>query len=718
MRPAHDDPQAQPERRRPIGQILVDMGALAPGDLVRATAIRHREDARIGDILLAHGMVEEATLYRALARQYHAIVADFAGMPPDVRLIDRLGADECLRRGLLPWRHSGGTVVVAACRPEEFESLRPRLTAIFGPVRLAVTSETALHQALLGSRQRRLAACAETRVAAHESCREMDVHRITRIVSALGIVLLLLALFRPLAAAILLTSWAVLTLLVSTALKLAAAFAQAKYSQDRQTMFSSRRKTARLPIVSVMVPLFREREIASRLIRRLSRLSYPRELLDILLVVEEDDLVTQEAIAGTELPRWMRQVIVPRGGVKTKPRALNFALDFCRGSIVGIYDAEDAPEPEQIHKVATRFAQVGPEVACLQGVLDFYNARTNWLSRCFTVEYASWFRVILPGYERMGLTVPLGGTTLFFRRDAIEKLGGWDAHNVTEDADLGVRLARHGYRTELLHTATGEEANCRLWPWIKQRSRWLKGYAMTYAMHMQNPRRLLADLGPWRFFGVQVLFLGALSQFLLAPLLWSFWLFPLGLPHPMRTLLPHDVIIVLGGLFLLSEVVTVACAMVATSTPSHKWLWPWVPTLHFYYPLATFAAIKGLWEIVTKPFYWDKTVHGVHDLGFHEEEENSRTAEASCGPADAPGAVLPEPTGSPGFAEARRAFLFETYERSARAAPPVAPRHLTFGLDLDRAGHRAGPPSASARADGGGPAARAVVPDALPSASG
>ncbi len=713
--------------RSPIGQILVNMGALDPGDLVRAAAMRQREDARIGDILLAHGMVDEPTLYRALAQQHHATVADFDKTAPDVRLIDRLGADECLRRGLLPWCQVGGTVIIASCRPEQFEDLRPRLSALFGPVRMAVASETAMHEALLRSRQRKLALSAETRVAAHESCREMDIRKLTRMMSSLAVLGLILALLSPMSAAILLTAWAVLTLVVSTGLKIAAAFAQASTARTRQSTFSSRRTKTALPTVSIMLPLFKEREVATRLIKRVSRLTYPRELLDICLVVEEDDTVTQDAIASTDLPRWMRQIIVPRGGVKTKPRAMNFALDFCRGSIIGIYDAEDAPEPEQIHKVVAHFAQTGPEVACVQGILDFYNARTNWLSRCFTVEYATWFRVILPGYERMGLAVPLGGTTLFFRREAIEELGGWDAHNVTEDADLGIRLARHGYRTELLHTVTEEEANCRLWPWVKQRSRWLKGYAMTYAMHMQNPRTLWRDLGAWRFFGVQALFLGALSQFVLAPFLWSFWLFPLGLPHPMRAILPHDVLVVLGTIFLLSEVVTVAVGMVATSTPKHKWLWPWVPTLHFYYPLATLAALKGLWEMVTKPYYWDKTAHGVHDLGFHEDEPdtasapNSAPTPMSSQPRPAPlvlgtdqriaaspsGAATPQKPATPlilypaakprqnshesgadrvrAFGEATSAFVFERLEQDASGSVPKPGRRLTFGLDLEAA---------------------------------
>ena len=688
-------------RRKPIGQILVDMGAVSVRDLARAAAMRDYQDARIGDILLAHGMVSEVQLYRALAIQHGATVADLESTPADVRLIDTYGAKNCLRDGLLPWRRVGGMVVIASCRPEEFDARRAELIDMFGPVRLAVTSETALHEAVLRSRRRRLAENAETRVAAHESCREMDVRKATRVVSALGLAFVLLAALAPVAVAVAFTAWAVITLTVSMGLKLAAVFAQKRRVREDLALFSSRRKKPPMPIVSILVPLFKEREIASRLVKRLTRLNYPRELLDICLVVEEDDTVTQAAIARTDLPRWIRQIVVPRGGVKTKPRALNYALDFCRGSIVAIYDAEDAPAPQQIHDVAARFAVAGPEVACLQGILDFYNAKTNWLSRCFTVEYATWWRVVLPGYEKLGLVVPLGGTTLFMRRSALEELGGWDAHNVTEDADLGLRLARHGYRTELIHTVTEEEANCRVWPWVKQRSRWLKGYAMTYAVHMRRPRQLWRDLGPWRFFGVQALFLGALSQFALAPFLWSFWAFPLGLPHPLGNLIPYELFLVLGALFIFSEAITVAVSMVATSNPKHKWLWPWVPTLHFYYPLATLAALKGLIEIVTKPFYWDKTAHGIHDVpDAHAAAAEDRSAPLTLaqsqrsdmpklvlGKEDALRAALPprlDETQTVGFAETRtdykhrRAELDEILGKNL----PRPVRGLTFGIDL------------------------------------
>jgi cellulose synthase/poly-beta-1,6-N-acetylglucosamine synthase-like glycosyltransferase len=305
--------------------------------------------------------------------------------------------------------------------------------------------------------------------------------------------------------------------------------------------------------------------------------------------------------------------VVPAGRVKTKPRALNLALDHCRGAIIGIYDAEDAPEPDQIRKVVERFHRRGPDVACLQGVLDYYNPRTNWLSRCFTIEYATWFRLILPGIQRLGLAVPLGGTTLFFRRSVLEELGGWDAHNVTEDADLGIRLYRHGYRTELLDTVTGEEANCRVIPWIKQRSRWIKGYMMTWAVHMRAPGLLWRQLGGWRFAGFQIMFLGTILQFLLAPLMWSFWSIPMGLGHPLTGVLANSDIIAMSTAFILSEAVSITLGIVALRRSGHRISPLWVPTLQLYFPLAALAAYKGLWELLTRPFYWDKTNHGLFD---------------------------------------------------------------------------------------------------------
>ncbi len=604
---------------RSLGQILLEDGALAPGDLVRALAIEAREEAALADILLAHGMVEEAALARALARQWGARVVDPVADPPDVRLIDRMGAEDCLRAGLLPWRRAGGVTVVAAARPGAFLRERDALTARLGPVAMAIAPARGMETALLALRRGSLTARAETCLPAAESCRGWSGGARQTFALSAGVALIGAAgLAAPWMVLGVLAIWAMLTLLAVTALKLLAAAVRWRDLRRPRgggplAACGAAPRMLRLPVVSLLVPLHREPDIAPRLVARLGRLNYPRELLDVLLIVEAGDGATRAALEGAALPRWMRVVEVPAGPIRTKPRALNYALPWCRGSIVGIYDAEDRPEPEQIHAVVRRFHERGPEVACLQGVLDFYNPRTNWLARCFTVEYAVWFRIVLPGLARLRLPVPLGGTTLFLRRAALEAVGGWDAHNVTEDADLGIRLARHGYRTELIDSVTEEEANCRPLPWVRQRSRWLKGYAMTWAVHMRAPRLLWRQLGPRGFLAFQVLFLGSLSQYLLAPLLWSFWVLPFGLPHPLADALPAEALPALVVAMLLAEATNIAVALTAVRGRHHRHLLPWVPTLHLYFPLGALAVYKGLWEMAARPFFWDKTAHGLHD---------------------------------------------------------------------------------------------------------
>lgn len=607
---------AQPPRRRPLGQILLDRGHVDPGALLKAVAIHQREDLPLGDILLAHGWIAEDALMAALAEQWQAEVPDLARHPPDARLIDRLGAAACLSRGLLPWRRLGGITVVVTARPTAFAAELPRLEAELGPCAMALASEPQLHAALLARRQTRLARQAERLVPAPLSCRGTDGGASSRRALA-GLALLAagIALAPRLAMQGLLA--ATLALLVALQLlKLAALVAQARRPVDARGQPPERPLPplpGKLPMITILVPMFREKDIATRLVGRIGRLDYPRELLDVLLIVEEEDTMTRAALTGSRLPVWMRVITVPNGSIRTKPRAMNFALNFARGSIVGVFDAEDAPEPLQLRRVVRRFSEVAPEVVCLQGILDFYNPRTNWLSRCFTLEYASWFRVFLPGLARLGMVVPLGGTTLFFRRAALVALGGWDAHNVTEDADLGVRLARRGWRTELIDCVTLEEANCRILPWIKQRSRWQKGFVMTWRVHMRRPATLLREIGPRAFLGLQILLLGSVAQALLAPLLWSFWLMALMLPHPADALMPAPQLVTMVGLFLGAEAINIACAVWAVRGPAHRHLIPWAPALHVYNMLATFSAWKALHEVATRPFYWDKTEHGLFD---------------------------------------------------------------------------------------------------------
>ena len=615
-------PTIAPRTLRPLGQILLEDGVLDPGDLLKATLISQKQGQQLAHVLLAQRMVAADALARGLSRQWRTTAIDPATSPADPRLIDLAGAGFCLTNAILPWRRIGGVTWIATARPDAFEALLHRLPREFGHVRMLLASEDQVQSGVLEWRRTRLIREAECRVPAAESCRTQDHARTARLAALLVVAVLTGIALAPTLLAFILTAWAVLTLISQSALKLLAfaGFRRAR-SENRELqqavaegqLLPSDRDVP-LPMISVMVPLFKESDVAGKLVARLARLQYPRELTDILLVIEASDDVTEAALKGVTLPHWIRVVRVPDGPIKTKPRALNYALNFCKAQIVGIWDAEDRPDPDQLHKVARAFHFAPADVACLQGALDFYNPRTNWLARCFTIEYAAWFRVLLPGVARLGLVVPLGGTTLFFRRHLLEEVGAWDSWNVTEDADLGVRLCRRGYRTQIIDTTTDEEANCRAMPWVKQRSRWLKGYALTWAVHMRNPALLHRELGPWRFWWFQVQFFGSVSQYLLAPVLWSFWLLSLGLPHPLRGPLEglgSWAVPALFTLFVASELLSIFVGMRAVSGAKHRHLLAWVPTLHLYFPLGCLAGWKAICEVVTKPFYWDKTAHGL-----------------------------------------------------------------------------------------------------------
>ena len=531
----------------------------------------------------------------------------------DTRALDQFGLETALRNCALPMEPAGAVTPVACKSLKDFRRLEPHLKSILGPVICRPKPAEAIEAEILRLRSVQLARRAETRTPKSESCRTWSGTRMAFMVSFFFLGFIVFATLAPVLALSLVTGWAVLTLAAVTLLRSIGTLEAFRHAR-RKRRWSSRRpdhmSNNDLPTISLLVPLFDELNIAGHLVKRLEALDYPRSKLDVCLILEHGDLRTESALKHAQLPDWMRIVNVPNGPVQTKPRAMNYALDFTRGEIIGIYDAEDKPARDQLRKVALEFRRAPPNVACLQGVLDFYNASDTWLSRCFTIDYAAWFRLVLPGLVRLGMVIPLGGTTVFFRRGALEDLGRWDAHNVTEDADLGLRLARRGYRCQFVQSVTEEEATSRVRPWLRQRSRWIKGYAITWAVHMRDPLQLLGDLGPLRFLGVQVVFLGTLSHFLLAPFLWSFWLILFGFSHPVSETFSGPVVLGIGTLFFVSEITTLLIAGMAVATPRHSWLIKWVPLMHLYFPLAAIASWKGFAELMTRPFFWDKTSHG------------------------------------------------------------------------------------------------------------
>ena len=352
------------------------------------------------------------------------------------------------------------------------------------------------------------------------------------------------------------------------------------------------------------------------LVAALLRLDYPAAKLDILLVVESVDQETQAALRAQALPPHMRVLVVPDVGPRTKPKALNYALRLARGVLVVVYDAEDEPEPDQLRRAQHAFQHGPPDLMCVQGRLALYNPRPGWLARQFMLEYAALFDMMLPALVALGLPVPLGGTSNHFPRATLEALGGWDAYNVTEDADLGIRIARAGGRIAVLDSTTFEEAPEQLGVWLRQRTRWLKGFMLTWLVHMRRPGRLLAQLGPIGFIGFNAFLGGTVLSALILPV----FIVMLGLEVAAGgLLLPAET--ALGGALLWAAVFNLvggflsgmAIAGFAASRRGLLGLLPHLVVMPLYWVLISLAAYRAAAQLVTAPYLWEKTPHRARE---------------------------------------------------------------------------------------------------------
>jgi len=416
--------------------------------------------------------------------------------------------------------------------------------------------------------------------------------------------------------------------------------------------------SAALPVYTVLLPLYHEPRVARRLMEAMRNLDYPADRLDIKLLLEEDDADTRRQLDGLALPPGVEVVVVPHAFPKTKPRACNHGLARARGEFTVIYDAEDRPEPDQLKKAVCAFARLPERYACLQAKLNYYNPRQNWLTRFFTLEYTAWFDLFLPGLVALGVPVPLGGTSNHFRTAALRRAGGWDPFNLTEDCDLGIRLHEKGLRTRVLESVTWEEANARLGNWIRQRSRWVKGYFQTHFVHTRSNLRAVARLGPLGFLSFLLTVGGLSASLLLNPVFWAMGLAYLGLwggshlgltPEPWR-LRYHDTVGDLPGapLTLWSRMsqafwwaalalawANAAFVLTSVFAAVRRRYWGLLPQAilsPLYWALISVAAWKGFLQLFTRPFYWEKTRHGLDEAGARESARLLRSARGDAPP--------------------------------------------------------------------------------------
>jgi glycosyltransferase XagB len=385
----------------------------------------------------------------------------------------------------------------------------------------------------------------------------------------------------------------------------------------------------RLPLYSIIVALYDEAAAAESLVRSLRALDYPPEKLQIILVLEPDDHATRAALQRLDPGAPFEIMIAPEAGPRTKPKALNAALALTRGEFVAVYDAEDRPASDQLHRALDAFFGNGRDAACVQARLTIDNTRDGCLPRMFTAEYAGLFDVLLPGLSARKLPLPLGGSSNHFRTDILRDVArGWDPYNVTEDADLGMRLARLGYHSAVIGSTTYEEAPADVGPWIRQRTRWFKGWSQTWCVHMRHPVRLARELGFSGFMTFQLVVGGTVLSALVHPVFAVTLIYSIA----MGTFFPVGADLAGAILFGLSNGALVAGYLTSAALGliglkrrgllSQAWVLLLMP-LHWL--LLSAAAWRALYQLLRDPYRWEKTAHGLARTSRLDAQQAVRT---------------------------------------------------------------------------------------------
>jgi glycosyltransferase involved in cell wall biosynthesis/cellulose synthase/poly-beta-1,6-N-acetylglucosamine synthase-like glycosyltransferase/O-antigen/teichoic acid export membrane protein len=375
-------------------------------------------------------------------------------------------------------------------------------------------------------------------------------------------------------------------------------------------------KNKDLPLYTVLCPLYKEAAVLPQFVDSMKQLNYPKNKLEVLILLEKDDLETQQVATALDLPKYFKIVLVPNSNPKTKPKACNYGLNLTHGKYLVIYDAEDKPERNQLKRAYIAFTlHPDKRVVCLQAKLNYYNPQHNLLTRLFTAEYSLWFDMILPGLQSVNTMIPLGGTSNHFIVEKLRELHGWDAFNVTEDCDLGVRLFRKGYRTAIINSMTLEEANSRPINWLRQRSRWIKGYMQTYLVHVRSFRQMIRD-HKWHALVFQLNIGGKIAVMVINPILWATTIAYFGLHRyfgaAIESVFPAPIFYIGVISLLLGNFMYLYNYMIGCAKRGEWWLIKYVFFIPFYWLWMSVAAAMAAVQLVFKPHYWEKTHHGFH----------------------------------------------------------------------------------------------------------
>ena len=598
----------------PLGQMLLRRGVIDEDELESALLVGKAQRLRLGEALVAVG-VKQTDIWGALAEQWGMAAIDVTRHWVDLGIANELDAQGALWHRVLPLREAGGAVVVAMADPTD----RDAQQYLESRLRMPVVARLAL-PAALRQRQEQVYRQQLVRVSSallETKTPELSAHTMLSrqqkfALAIAGIVAVVLAIVMRGSFAIAISS-AVIVLYAAVVIFRAYVTVRAARSRGLVTISQEQLdELTEFPIYTILLPLFGEAAVLPQLLKACRDLDYPPSKLDIKLLLEEDDRATREVVARTDLPANVDVVVVPAEGPRTKPKACNYGLQFARGDYCVIYDAEDVPPPDQLKKALVAFRNGDLDTGCVQARLDYYNPDQNLITKWFTLEYTMWFRLFLPGLVDLRLPVPLGGSSNHFPTALLRRLDAWDPNNVTEDADLGMRLHRFGYQTLLMESTTMEEANSDFVNWMRQRSRWGKGYFVSWLVLMRTPRRVWREMG-WRgTLAMQLILGGTFGIALLNLFLWlltGLWVLAhfdfIGNLFPSWIYYAGMLEMLFGNFFFLY------LGLWAARTRNSFELNHAALLIPVYWAMTGIAMIKSGVQTVSNPQFWEKTRHGL-----------------------------------------------------------------------------------------------------------
>ncbi|WP_051549171.1 glycosyltransferase [Nocardioides sp. URHA0032] len=610
-----------PEARRArmqMAQMLTRSGLITDDQLQRAMLEYSRTGDPLGDILVSHEAITEDVLVAALSEMYQMQRVGLSEFAPDMEVARRLPEPIAQAFQVVPVAATEELVLLAVARPLDAEQAAEVEEALGSPFRQLLANRTELDQLIQHVHSRHYAEVStrllmETRPEESAHIVVSGGQKATFVLVA--IVVVVCGVIWPMSTVIgVIAACSLLYLVVSfykfrLTLRALGTHLETDVTDEEIAALDERH----LPRYTILVPLYKEAAIVPRLVRDINALDYPRTRLDVKLLCEEDDQETVAKIRAMELPPHFHLVVVPDSQPKTKPKACNYGLQLATGSYCVIFDAEDRPDPDQLKKAVIAFGRVADNVVCVQAKLNHFNQDQNLLTAWFANEYSMHFELILPAMGAAESPIPLGGTSNHFVTSKLRELGAWDPFNVTEDADLGIRLHREGYRTAMIDSTTLEEANSQVPNWIRQRSRWNKGYIQTWLVHMRHPFQLLAATGLRGFLSIN-LTMGTAFVLLLNPIFWGLTtLYVFTQAGIIQQLFPGIIFYVASALLFVGNFIFVYLSVAGSLQRGEFSLTRTALLSPLYWGLMSWAAWKGFIQLFTNPFYWEKTTHGLDD---------------------------------------------------------------------------------------------------------